>query len=219
VAAVLDHLLGHGAGGGPPRASRVDPRHVDARHVVIAGHSYGALTAMALAGRRMPHLPNGTLRDGRITAAIALSPGVHPVGRGETMAAVPVPMLCATGSLDAHVDIGIEPHRVRAGVPLDNRLAVYRGLPPAHRMLLYLEGADHMTFAGEAQVDVRLFGRAPGWLAANEARHHAAVIEHTGAFLQRLRSADAAAWRAARTDFPGGYVLTGLNVPGTEGRR
>jgi predicted dienelactone hydrolase len=208
VTAVLDHLLapGHELAG-----------RIDASLVVVAGHSYGALTAMALAGRRLPQPPSGPLADPRIHAAIVLSPGVNPVSRGESMAAVRMPVLCVTGSLDEQVEIGVAPRRVRAGVPLAHRLAVYRGLPPARRMLLFVEGADHMTFAGEP-VDTRFFGRAPGWDEARERAHHAVVAARTGGFLRRLRAATAAPaaapWPPARETFAGGVMITGHDWPG-----
>lgn len=125
-----------------------------------------------------------------------------------SMAAVDMPMLCVTGSLDPHVDIGLAPRRVRAGVPLENRLAVYRGLPPSRRMLAFVHGADHMSLSG-SPVDDRFFGRASGWDPTQGPAHDAAVVNCTSVFLQRVRAGSGAGWAAGRVEFPGGYLVSG----------
>ncbi len=77
--------------------------------------------------------------------------------------------MVATGSLDSDPLGGALTGAGRAGV--------YSGLPPGQRALLWLEDADHMSFAGNASP--RINGRgaferaAQAW--ALEARHHEAV--------------------------------------------
>ena len=140
----------------------------------MAGHSFGAQTAQALAGQRYP-MP-ASLREPRLAAFLALS---SSPGRASSMSlqaqfgAIDRPFMAATGSLD--------------GDPLGgaltgaSRASVYDGLPPGQRALLWLQDADHMTFAGNASP--RIHGRngferaAQAW--ALEERHHSLVHQHT----------------------------------------
>ena len=111
----------------------------------VAGHSFGAVTTQAVAGERFP---NGQVLDEpRPRAFIAFSPSSPPHG-GSVKAAfggVVRPFLGVTGSEDGD-PLGTS----RTGEP---RAAVYDGLPPGRRALLWLDGADHGTCGG---------GRPPG---------------------------------------------------------
>ncbi|SEK79623.1 Predicted dienelactone hydrolase [Roseateles sp. YR242] len=136
----------------------------------MSGHSFGAHTTLAVAGRRFPVRLAAELAEPRFKAFTAFSPaaGVSPEG----LRAITRPMLCLTGSLDGD-PLGQE----RSG---NYRRAVYDTLPPGAKAQLWLEGADHMTFGGNGEpgagLGQRLAGRrrpeAPQTLAA----HHAAVI-------------------------------------------
>ena len=161
--------------------------------VGIAGHSFGALTTQALAGQRYP-VP-AALAEPRACAFIALSPSP---GRGraaamsprEAFGAVTRPFLAVTGSLDG------DPFGSHAtGEP---RARVYEGLPPGQRGLLWLDGADHMSFAGNAERRIRgnaLFKRERR-AEQQEVRHHALVARITTLWWRAHLLGDADARRA-----------------------
>jgi predicted dienelactone hydrolase len=140
--------------------------------VGLGGHSFGAQTALAVAGQRF-RAP-GSLADARVKAFIALSPSSHrsrmPVQ--EQFGAIARPFFVITGSLD-----GDPFGSFKTGEP---RAAVYDGLPPGQRALLWLDGADHMSFAGNAAR--RIDGRGPlrrePVAAEREPAHHAIVARH-----------------------------------------
>jgi predicted dienelactone hydrolase len=196
IGSVLDQLFARGSA----HASKLD-----SERIAVAGHSYGALTVMALAGRSL----QPSLRDHRIRAALALSPGVASAVGAKSMAPVRIPMLCATGSFDDFVEIGLVPQRVRAGVPLPNRMAVFEALPPGNKRLLFVDGADHMTFAGEAEVGAT-FSRAGPWLASREAERTELIrVQTTNFLVQWARGAVADGRSAGRAELQGGYLITG----------
>jgi hypothetical protein len=100
------------------------------------------------------------LSDPRPRAFIALSPSAAREGRrplseqfGEQFGAITRPFLAITGSRDGDPFGSYE-----SG---DRRAAVYDALPPGQRALLWLQGADHMTFAGNAERRIRGLGRGP----------------------------------------------------------
>jgi predicted dienelactone hydrolase len=118
----------------------------------LGGHSFGALTVQALAGQRYA-LP-GDLSDARLRAFVALSPSP---GRGglsveQQFGRITRPFLAVTGSLDGD-PLGMHPGR--SG---EWRATVYDGLPRGQRALLWLDGADHMSFAGQGRVPIRSGG-------------------------------------------------------------
>lgn len=157
-------------------------RLVDARRIGAAGHSYGALTVQALAGQWYDGKPQ--FRDARIRAATALSPGANPIDAARSAAGITIPTLCVTGDQDGYVTFGNGDDAMRLGVPLDNRLAIYKMLPPGNKHLLVLKGADHMTFAGES-VEGIAYSRAPGVTLASDQPQWRKVSAMTALFWQR----------------------------------
>ncbi len=159
----------------------------------IGGHSFGALTTQAVAGQRFP-VPSA-LAEPRARAFIAFSPST---GRGraaamtprEAFGAITRPFLVVTGSLDG------DPFGSHAtGEP---RAKVYEGLAEGQRALLWLEGADHMSFAGNAMQRLRstaLFKREPRAERA-EPRHHALVAALTTLWWRAHLLGDAEARKA-----------------------
>lgn len=147
----------------------------DAARMGAAGHSFGAHTVMALAGQRFGPLgPMGL--DPRFRAVAALSPtapGNDAAKAGASFGAVWVPVLAATGSRDGSPlakDKSLE--EVVAA-----RAAVFRALPPSAsgkgHVGLWVEGADHMAFGGNAR---------PG--RANDPRVTQLVAQATTAFFK-----------------------------------
>lgn len=213
----LARLQTSGAGtSGPPapwQRLRLD-------RVGMAGHSFGARTTQALAGERYP----GGLAVGeaRLLAFIALSPSLGRQGAmnrampampgimaatqapdraSAAMGEVERPFMVVTGSHDGDPFSGSTDGRTRT--------EVYAGLPPSHderRALLWLDQADHMSFAGN--VRQRIAGRGLFQRHANAARdedlHHARVAAISTWWWQRWLLDDHAArqtlQRAARRE-------------------
>ena len=130
----------------------------------LGGHSFGAHTVQALAGQRFAQ--PGSLADQRLQAFVALSPspGRGGLSLAQQFGAIERPFLAVTGSLDD------DPLGRDGAVALDgaSRAQVYDGLPSGQRGLLWLDGADHMTFAGNARQPIR-------WAGARGARDDAVL--------------------------------------------
>ena len=156
----------------------------------VAGHSFGALTTQAIAGQRFD-MPT-ELADARVAAFLAFSPGSgrSKMALTEQFGAISRPFMVVTGSLDGDPFGSYDSGALRA--------KVYEGLPAGQRALLWLDGADHMSFAGNARLRIAGLGpfkRQPV-AAEREVAHHALVARITTLWWQTQLMADAAA-RAA----------------------
>ena len=159
----------------------------------LAGHSFGAQTTQAVAGQRFPEAVDASaLADSRLRAFIALSPSSPRDGRmtvAQAFGAITRPFLAVTGSLDGD-PFGL----YDSGEP---RARVFEGLPPGQRALLWLQGADHMSFVGGSARPVPAVGpfRRHGPAAALEAAHRTVVARVTALWwrAQLLGDADARA--------------------------
>jgi predicted dienelactone hydrolase len=132
----------------------------------MSGHSFGAQTTMALAGKRYAVSAPG-LAEGRLRAFMAFSPALSPGGMSpaEQFGAVTRPVMCLTGSLDA------DPFGNDAdGSP---RWRVFEGLPAGAKAGLWLDAADHMSFAGQTTPM-----RGLGHLGARDVRAVDATARH-----------------------------------------
>jgi predicted dienelactone hydrolase len=129
--------------------------YIDPARIGLAGHSYGALTAQAIAGQP---LGDSTIRDPRIKAVIAFSPGATSPERAKSMSKVEIPFFCVTGDHDQFVTFKKDADAVQLGVSLANRESVFANLPAGKKLQLKLRDADHMSFAGE-EVDPMRFSR------------------------------------------------------------
>ena len=158
-----------------------------------SGHSFGASTVQALAGQRVAVATAG-IAEPRLKAFIALSPSpAQGAPASEAFSAVTRPFLVVTGSQDSDA--------LGRGLTGEDRSSVYDALPPGRRALLWLSGADHMTFAGNAEQRLRArsgpLARAPK-AAALEPQHHARVAAITTLWWQAHLLGDAAALAALR---------------------
>jgi predicted dienelactone hydrolase len=177
------------------RADEPGFARVRADAIGASGHSFGARTVQALAGQRYAAAAVQGLAEARFKAFVALSPapGRDGLSPERAFSAVDKPFLCVTGSQDQD-PLGSE----RTG---EHRLAVYEGLPSGRRALLWLDGADHMTFAGNAEQRIGarrgLFRREPA-VAAREEAHHAVVAQITASWWRAHLLGDAAASTALR---------------------
>ena len=141
----LDHCL---------KSAELAP-FIDPARVGLAGHSYGALTAQTIAGQP---LGATSMRDSRIKAVIAFSPGATSLERARSMSKIQIPFFCITGDRDQFVTFKKDGEAIKLGVSLANRELVYANLPAGKKLQLKLQDADHMSFAGEP-VEVRRFSR------------------------------------------------------------
>lgn len=166
----------------------------------LAGHSFGAQTVQALAGQTFP-VP-ARLADERVRAFVALSPspGRGGMSLAQSFGAITRPFLAVTGSLDG------DP--LGRGMEGGKRASVFDGLPGSangRRALLWLEGADHMTFAGNRARRLSgsgLLKREP-LAAEREAQHHDLVARITALWWRAHLMDDAEALAALRRGVPG----------------
>lgn len=124
----------------------------------MSGHSYGAVTTLAVAGRKFPL--NRSFRDGRIDAFFAMSPqpgkGLEP---GKAFGHIARPFLCMTGTKDASpIDPTFKPSA---------RREVYAAFPAGDKYQLVLKDAEHFAFGDSRGLRTR--GRNP--------KHHPAIQE------------------------------------------
>lgn len=163
VSAVLDQLERWNKSRGHALAGRLDPARV-----AMSGHSFGAVTAQAVSGRR------GGGTDPRIKAAILFSPSVRGGDPRQAFGAVSIPWLLMTGTRD----VGLLNE-----MDVETRLSVFPALPPGGKYELVLDGAEHWAFSER---------ELPGQSRRNP-NHHRAILALTTAFLDAWLRGDAAA--------------------------
>jgi predicted alpha/beta-hydrolase family hydrolase len=160
-------------------AAGVDPATVDADNIGVAGHSFGAQTALWMSG--VPAWDAAGIErrfgDPRVDAVVLLSPqGLGGPLRREALAEVRTPLLMVTGTDDVSPTNGLGP---------DWRRTTWTALPAGGpRWLLWLDGARHDLggITGRGTPDPALFD---------------AVLTTTVAFWRRaFADADADAGRA-----------------------
>jgi predicted dienelactone hydrolase len=150
----------------------------------MSGHSFGAHTTLALAGKRYT-VPTPGLADDRLRAFMAFSPapGSGAMSPHDQFAGVTRPMMCLTGSLD-----GDPFGSFSDGAP---RWRVFDALPAGAKAGLWLDAADHMSFAG-LSVPMRVAGA----LGARDAR----AVEATPRHQALIAGLSAQWWRATLMD-------------------
>jgi predicted dienelactone hydrolase len=114
---------------------------MDMDHIGIAGHSFGSMTTLIVAGRGFAESPLSASPDSRIKAALAMSSPI-PKARERQEAefgCVQIPTLHMTGTEDVIPISTTRPEERR--IPFD-----CAHLAPAY--LVNFQGGDHMVFAG-----------------------------------------------------------------------
>ncbi len=139
---------------------------VPVQKMAVGGHSFGALSTMLAAGWQRHGVSGADLQP---KAFVALSPGLGKEvslaqGRRE-LASATRPFLICTGSLDGEV--------LGNGETSENRRTVYEALPAGNKALLWLDQADHFSFAGnDRQIPSSfLMRRTKETLILEEAHH------------------------------------------------
>lgn len=114
---------------------------IDKTKIAVAGHSYGAYTALLLGGMKI--FPGGTsYADARVKAVVAMSPQGPSESRGltpESFASINVPTLFMTGSRDNGMAESETP---------EWRSEAFDLASPGDKWLIIVEGARHATFVG-----------------------------------------------------------------------
>jgi len=116
-------------------------RRADLTRIAMTGHSFGALTTMALADARYPG-PIKSLADPRISAFIAFSPSVQGLKRSwpERYGQMTKPFLTVTGTIDGDVmGVGSTPAK---------RAALFDAQPEGHAYRVVFNDGDHAVFGG-----------------------------------------------------------------------
>ena len=116
---------------------------LDATRVGVAGHGYGAFSALLVAGMKAyDGAVSYNYADPRVKAVIAMSPQGISEKRGiraDSWTDVRVPVLYLTGS----ADLGIEENENAAW-----RKQAFENSPEGDKWFVSIEGATHFTFSG-----------------------------------------------------------------------
>ena len=178
VAFVIDQLEIWNQETGHPLLGKLDLEHIG-----MSGHSFGAVTTLAVAGRKFPFRQD--FHEPRIDAFLAMSPqpgkGLSPdVVFGE----VQHPVLCMTGTKD---DSPIDPR-----TKPESRQEVFKAMPQGNKFQLVFDGGHHFTFGDSRTFRTR--NRDP--------THHAAIQQISLKFWQAYLKDDASALQWLQSDKP-----------------
>lgn len=117
----------------------------DPNAIGVAGHSFGAFTALASAGMRVGGKKD--LSDKRVKAAIEMSaPGKTRAkdAEEEVYSSIAIPMMHFTGTEDKATIIGL------ADDPKD-RLIPFQRIKAPNQYLIVFDGGEHMLFSGRVR--------------------------------------------------------------------
>ena len=163
---------------------------LDIEHIGLSGHSFGAVTTLAVSGQRFPM--NIDLEEKRIDAFLPLSPQPGKSGDPrQAFSGISKPMLCMTGTEDkSAIDPRMKP---------SDRQKVYAALSPGDKYQLVLDKAEHHAFG-----DYKTSRGRP----RNKA-HHPAIQQISVKFWQAYLSGDQAAKQWLQSQQP--ITATGLS--------
>ncbi|MFM9862581.1 MAG: alpha/beta hydrolase family protein [Micropepsaceae bacterium] len=116
---------------------------MDMSKVGLSGHSYGAITTLALAGQGFGPGGGFSFADDRLKAAIAYSPSKPRQGDpAQVFSGIRMPTFHMTGTRDENP---LDPSE-----PAANRIVPYRSIANGDKYLIVFEGGDHMIFSGRS---------------------------------------------------------------------
>lgn len=177
---------------------------VDLKNIGVAGHSFGAQTALMLAGQleklNGPDKGPVSLRDPRITAAITMSPqGAILVPQNAAFVPVQIPVLLLTGTADDNPG-GL------AKVKAADRRVVFDNLTAPNTFQAIFQSATHYTFAPNSDgttpaVGLRSTANPNGDTPDREAHIHTLIRQATTAFWDAYLKHDDHARKWLHTDF------------------
>lgn len=144
---------------------------VDGDRIGVAGHSFGAYTALAVAGQTtdLPGQDARSFRDARVKASLAMSPqapGVFGLTR-RSWTDIHIPVMLMTGTLDMGM----------AGMTPAQRRFAFDHMPPGDKYFLLIEGARHMAFSDNLVSPAGLLTPIQ-----RDSRHHAWILQCATAF-------------------------------------
>lgn len=182
VSFAIDHLV---------ELAKTDARFkekLDLDHIGLAGHSFGAQTVQGIVGQAFP--VGRSLRDPRVKAAIAFSPGLKKdADAGRAFAGVNVPIFHFTGTRD-------QAPLVRDLEPAERRIP-YDHISHNDQYLLIFKDGDHAVFNGVPQRR-RLQQENPIPVERYQAWHKL-IIDASTLFWNAYLHEDANAQRALRS--------------------
>ncbi|QDS94364.1 Alpha/beta hydrolase family protein [Roseimaritima multifibrata] len=156
---------------------------VDLEHIGMSGHSFGAATTLAVAGRKF--FRNRSFPEPRIDAFLAMSPQpVRGLSTEKTFGSLSKPLFCMTGTKDAS---SIQPQVTPAA-----RQSVYAALPEGDKFQLVLEGAEHHAFSDEKRLRTK----------QRDPKHHGVIQELSTKFWQAYLEDDTAAKKWLQSNAP-----------------
>ena len=150
--------------------------------LAVAGHSFGARSTLVAAGWQRAGVGGA---DPQPKAFIALSPAlgadVSIDQARKELSGITRPVLVCTGSLDGEV--------LNNGETPQARRMVYDALPAGKKALLWLDLADHFTFAGNnKQIPSTFLARRSKTSLELEDLHHALVAKISANWLREQLS-------------------------------
>ena len=157
------------------RTQRAEPLldQVDLTKIAVAGHSFGAYTALAVVGQTFVEAGQTySFRDRRVRCAVAMSPqGPGTIGlTEESWDGVRAPVHTMTGTEDT--GLGTD--------DVADRRAAFDAMPPGDKHHLTIEGAEHSAFGDRFDKD-------------RDPRHHGWILAATTGFLRATLLDDRAA--------------------------
>ncbi len=154
-------------------------RQVDMSQVGVAGHSFGAYTALAMVGQTIRQRRRTlSFRDDRVRCALAMStqaPGTFDLTAG-SWATIRVPVYTLTGTKDVKLGNLVSRH-------IDSRRVAFDSMPPGKKYHLNIDAATHSAFGDRPR-------------ATRDPRHHPWILAAaTGFFRATLKGdSEATAW-------------------------
>jgi predicted dienelactone hydrolase len=151
---------------------------VPVQKMAVGGYSLGARSTLAVAGWQRGGASSSDLQP---KAFVALSPAlgkdVGLVQARQELAGVSRPVLMCSGSLDGEI--------MSNGETTESRRMVYDALPAGKKALLWLDGADHFTFAGNGkQIPSTMLVRRSAQTLSMEDAHHERVARISADWLR-----------------------------------